>query len=893
VIGRTFSHFEITAKLGEGGMGAVYRAKDTRLGRDVAIKVLPEEFAAKGQRVERFRREARLLASLHHPHIASIFGLEQVGDESLLVLELVEGEELTALIARGPVPVEEACEIARQIAQGLEAAHAKGIIHRDMKPANIRLTQERQVKILDFGLARAFAESAPEPSGDTETEFAATLSSDSPADLTRPGVVMGTPAYMSPEQARGQNVDHRTDLWAFGVILFEMLSGRRLFQGETRTDITAAVLGGEIPWLELPARTPGFVRRLLRRCLERDPQRRLASAGYARLAIEDGLASPADATLSGAIAAAAEPRRWPRWGWPAGIAVAAFVVGSFIGPLSGWLGPRPTAQSKLPLRKLSVPLVPTGERTLMSHGPRISPDGTAVAYVDRGQVWLLDLAALEPRALGGTEGAVGPFWSPDSQWLGFLAGRSFVKIPRAGGRPVPLATLDDDVGSVAGGSAGWGGDVVAVGTTFSEMLQFPAAGGEIRTLMPNAPGDLDVHQVDALPDGRGWLFSLHAQNGEGNLGILEASGKRHDILSVDGDSFEGVTWSPTGHILFRRAQVASGIWALPFSLERMEVTGEPFLVAAGGHNPSVAADGTLTYRLAPAAPHSEIVWLDRSGNEIGVIAPAQTTYPWPDLSPDDAKVLLANGPPDSRDLYVYDTLTGLEQRVTFDKLIEYGGAWAPDGETIYYVEDGSYQLFEVSLVGGGEARLVHTGFMPSVTPGGEDLIYAHSATEKLDPNIVRRSRLEPDSEPVTLVATPGIDWFARVSPDGRYMVYASTESGREEIYLTTYPNGEGRWDVSHGGGGSNPRWRDDMKEILYTTADAIWSVEVELEGGIAIGRPRKLFERPTTRWSVSWPDGYDVTGDGERFVLLRPSTRDDLPPERIVVVQNWFAEFGR
>jgi len=338
--------------------------------------------------------------------------------------------------------------------------------------------------------------------------------------------------------------------------------------------------------------------------------------------------------------------------------------------------------------------------------------------------------------------------------------------------------------------------------------------------------------------------------------------------------------------------VAPGIWALPFSLDRMDATGEPFLVGPDGHNPSVAADGTLTYRLAPPAPPAEMVWLDREGRVTSVIASVATTYPFPALSPDATHVLLASGPPNDRDLYVYDAVTGLERRLTFDKIIEYGGVYSPDGETVYYFEDGSNRIFEIRLDGAGESRLVGNGLSAQVTPDGRDLVYGRTDQQRgLDITLVRRPLGGTVSDDVNLVATPGLDWYPAVSPDGRYLLYASTESGREEIYLTTYPDAKGRWEVSRGGG-SIPRWRNDMRKVFFTTTDAVMAVEVDLTRGVKIGRPRRLFDRPSTHWSASWPDGYDVTGDGKRFVMLRPSTRGDLPPSRIVIVQNWIAEFA-
>jgi len=880
LIGTQLGHYRITGHLGAGGMGEVYRARDEKLDRDVAIKLLPAAFDDDPERLARFEREAKLLAQLHHPNIASIFGIEEWNATRALVMELVEGPTLAERLLAGALPVREALAVALEIAEALETAHEKGIVHRDLKPQNVKAPEGGTVKVLDFGLAKAMDPLASGAASASQLAQSPTIT----FGATAQGVILGTAAYMSPEQARGLPVDKRADIWAFGVVLFEMLVGETAFAAATVPDTLAAVLTRELDWQRLPPSTPAPIRRLLRRCLARDPRERQRDIGDARLVIAEVLAGVDEASLAVAASPTTPAVRTPKpWIAAAGLLAGALAVVTFFSVFRA----TPTA---LPLRKFSVELTANGGRTLASHGPAISPDGTALAYVDDGRLWIRELGGLEPRPVDGGDGALNPFWSPDSAWLGFLQDRSFFRVPRGGGTATRMATLPDSVGGQAGGSAGWSADGrIAVGTTFTELLWFPEKGGELKTLRPGEEGELDVHEVATLPDGRGWLMTVHREEGEGFLTAFSSSGERYDLLAVPEDTFTGVTYSPSGHVLFRRVSVAEGIWALPFSLDRMQATGEPFLVGAGGFNPTLANDGTLAYREGEAAPSSELVWLDRAGRALGVVAETQTTMPFPQLSPDGRSVLLCNGPEHERDVWLFDTTTGLERRLTFDKFQEYGAVFSRDGRRVYFW-GGTMTTFALDL-DGGPSRPVAPALTLEEDPTGRDLVFARRGSGSgFELDLVRRPIDGEEADEEVLVATPGLEWSPQISPDGRFLLYASTESGSEEVYLTTYPRPTQRWEVSRGGG-AFPRWRGDGREIFYTTDDAIFAVDVDLAQTPRLGRPQKLFERPTTHWSSSWKDGFDVSADGQRFILLRP--RANAPRSRLVVVQNWFAQFAQ
>ncbi|HVS01733.1 MAG TPA: protein kinase, partial [Thermoanaerobaculia bacterium] len=599
MIGTRLAHFEITAKLGEGGMGEVWRAQDTRLGRQVAIKVLPERFVADPDRLARFEREARVLASLSHRNVA---GIHEVGEEAgrhYLVMELVEGETLAERIARGRLPPEEALPIALAIAEALEAAHARGIVHRDLKPANVKIEPGGRVKVLDFGLAKAL-EPAPGTPGATGLAHSPTLT----YQATQAGVLMGTAAYMSPEQARGQESDRRVDIWALGVVLFEMLTGRMAFPGDTISDTLASVLKTETDWKQLPPEVHPEIRRLLERCLEKDPDRRLHDIADARIVLADAVAGRLEEPV--VLAAGAEASASRSW-WV--VAAAAAVAGAAAAALAMWLA-RPPDPSP-PLRKLELPVAGAGELAASRVGPAISPDGRWVAYGSQGRLWLRDLEGVESLEVPGGEGAERPFWSPDSRWLAFGVGDRLVKFPIGGAGSVVVAKLPSSMSTVGGG--GWmpaGRIVFATGD--KGLFEVSEKGGDPRPLLEPGEGEQDFHNVAPLPDGRGVIFVVHRGEGIDTLELF-AEGKRKQLLRLPGETLYTPVYSPSGHVLYERATTVPGVWALPFSLDDLEVTGEPFLVAANASVPAAARDGTLVYVRGSSAALSRLAWVDRSG----------------------------------------------------------------------------------------------------------------------------------------------------------------------------------------------------------------------------------------------------------------------------------------
>ncbi|MCH7547928.1 MAG: serine/threonine-protein kinase [Candidatus Krumholzibacteriota bacterium] len=878
MIGRTIGNYEIKDKIGAGGMGEVFRARDTRLGRDVAVKVLPDSFAGDPDRLSRFEREAKLLAGLNHTNIGAIYGIEEADGARFLILELVEGEDLSKRLQRGAVPVEETLEIAGQIAEALEAAHEQGVIHRDLKPANIQLTRDGQVKVLDFGLAKALDSTGVDSAPDLT--HSPTLMASSP---TMAGVILGTAPYMSPEQARGKRVDKRSDIFSFGTVLYEMLTGSQLFLGETVSDTLAAVLRAEPSLQRLPTDTPGALRALIRRCLEKNPKRRLRDIGEARIVIEDIRSGKTPTEMLG------KPPARPGWFLPYGgwVATGVVVVVAVFAMMTTDRGPA----TELPLRKSTLPLDADDPSRASAFDPAISPDGRYVAYISQDQLWIRDLTAIESRALDGTDGAVRPFWSPDSEWIGFGDEGMLQKVSRQGGRPVPIGTFPAGLRLGASASAAWTPDGrIVIGPATAGLHIISAQGGEMTSFLPTAEKETDFHEVAALPDGNGWMFVIHNERGLGNLDILLPDGSRRALLRLD-DGIASPSYSPTGHIVFTRYGTTRGVWAVPFSLSNLERTGEPFLVAAGASHPSVATDGTLVYAHGVQAQQSQLVWFDRSGAEIGTVGRALATRrPYPVLSPDDRSILLAVTFGDAREMYVFDVASGNDRRLTFNSEREDMGSWHPDGKSVFYYENNSYTLHSLSLDGSFEPRSYENAIMAQSTPDGTQLVFCRQKPGKWDWDIFVMPLDGKEEDARELVATDGVDWWPKISPNGRYLLYVSNETGQNEVYATTFPNTGTRWQVSSSGG-EWPVWRADGREIFYTTRTTIMTVSANTEGGLTLGTPAKLFDRPSVNWSSRWADGFDVTNDGQRFIMLRHVQDESNVQPTIVITQNWFAEF--
>ncbi|HUG87259.1 MAG TPA: protein kinase, partial [Actinomycetota bacterium] len=802
MIGASLAHFEVIDKIGEGGMGEVYRARDTRLGREVAIKLLPQPFLEDPERLARFEREARLLASLNHPHIAAIHGVEEDAGRRFLVLELVEGETLAETLARGRIPVKEALEIGRQVAEALEAAHTRGIVHRDLKPSNVKRTPQGSVKVLDFGLAKALE---PEPGALPDLSRSPTLS----YQATRAGVILGTAAYMSPEQARGKPVDRRTDIWAFGCLLYEMLAGRAPFGGETVTDVFASIVHQEPEWERLPQETPRAVRRLLRRCLEKDPERRLHDIADARLEVEDAErpAVPGIAEAEGGL----EPRlrRWR----VAAIACAAILLG-LVGVIL-LLPERPGGVATV-VRTI-VPPPPGGRFHLFwtSPGPvAVSPDGSRLVYAVRDEqsvvrLWMRELGQLEARPLPGTEGANYPFWAPDGDEVGFFADGHLKKIDVGGGRPLTLAEAPNG----KGGSWSPEGVIVFAPTAQSGLVRVPATGG-----VPTAITELDRERGDNshrhprfLPGGRRFLFVARRVEAP----VLPGQELGHLLVgSLAGDEPREImrvatnTEYAAGHLLFVRN---GSLMALPFDAGKLEAVGDPLILAEGLLHSAWAAlavfsasgEGTLAYQTGhQMGEHRILEWRDRTGKVLGTVGEPEL-YTEVRLSPDGrlAAVGIVTGQSNDPDIWLWDLPRGVKTRFTFDGSRKCCFAWAPGGERIAWagsVTGGRADIYLGSVLGMDTSAVLWQDellkFPSSWTSDGRQLLYF--ANDGFSPWNLWRLPVEEGGAPGRMWESAFQHVFPTVSRDGRWLAYSSDESGRWEVYVTDFPESRRKWQVS-------------------------------------------------------------------------------------------------
>jgi serine/threonine protein kinase len=893
------AHYRLVEKIGEGGMGVVWKALDTTLDREVAVKILPDEFAGQPERLARFEREAKLLASLNHPHIAAIYGIHESEGRRFLAMELVPGEDLSQRLSRGPVPVGEALPVALQMATALEAAHESGVIHRDLKPANIKLAGGASpastttgsdapgstlaasgpgatasaatiggagVKILDFGLAKAMEESSPSP--DVTQSPTLTLAA------TQAGVILGTAAYMSPEQARGHAADRRADIWAFGVVLFEMLAGRRLFSGDTVSDTLAAVLRADPDFDDLPATTSPASRRLLTRCLDKDPRRRLQSMGEARIALEDILSGREETREVTTVAAAPPPRRLS----PVSL-FAGLVVGAVLATATFWaLNPAPPEP---PLRKIVLPL--QGDDSGLNAEPVISPDGSQIVFRSGRALWVRRLDQWESRELDGTEDAESPFWSPDSLWLGYGKDGKLWKYSIGGGQATALCDLPTDFGAGT-----WLPDgTILFAPNAGPMYAVSEKGGDPKVYLDIEEGKVsDFHEPGILPDGRGLVTVVHRRPEGADTIDLVVGGQRRTLLQLPETWLGYPSYAPTGHLLYERTRSNDGIWAVPFSLETLELTGEPFMAVAGGSAPSVSADGTLVH-LMGASGLFEMVWADRDGS-VGEIVGQQHDRIWfPALSPDERRVAVVGIENNNSDIWIHDIERGTKTRLTFDESRQIIPAWSPSGEEIAYLslDEGTPNLKLQSADGSGEARILAQGGNPSFSADGRYLAYDH---REEDGNFGLFYRtMDEEGESVPFLDTEADERTPRISPDGRFLAYRSDESGRAEIYIKRFPSSEGKWQVSVEGG-VHPRWNGSGDELFYVEGSFLMAVPVETEPALRLGTPQRLFS-----WSPSWilsNIAYEVTDDGTRFLLVRPvgSASDE---ESIRIVENWASEF--
>ena len=876
--GSTLSHYRIVSKIGAGGMGEVYRARDERLNRDVAIKILTEAFAQDSDRLTRFKREAQVLASLNHPNIASIYGLEESNGSLALAMELVEGPTLADRIAAGPIPLDESLIIARHIAAALEAAHERGIVHRDIKPANVKVTDETTVKVLDFGLAKVFADEAP----------AADLShSPTLVKGTQAGMILGTAAYMSPEQAKGKAVDKRSDIWSFGCVLFEMLTGKQTFSGETLTDILASVVRAEPDWNALPTSTPEAMRRLLRRCLTKDPKQRLRDIGEARITIENFQSGKSEAATEMTTRNKPPPLR-KNLLWAGAIALA-FILGG----LGMWLQ-RPVS-SELPLRKLELQV--PGLDLNLYHVYSISPNAKSIAYVSNHRLWIRDLDRLEPREVPNTENASHPFWSPDSAYLGYVIGKKMWKVSSAGAGTTAITDLPDIFSGA--GAASWRADGTIIFTTgHSGLMQVAAQGGDPTPLLDVGADEEDFHDASLLPDGRGVLFAVH-RSIQGVDTIAVFNGKsRKNLIQLEGQRISHPVYSRTGHILFERRLTNPGIWALPFSLSRLEVTGEPFLVVPGAVAPRVADDGTLVFGFGEAGAPTRLVWMDRAGKIVKNIQPDPLPFQLPSLrlSPDENQLVQATRESGKTDYWIVNLARGTRTRLTFDNSARgWFCGWTPDGQRVMYASGNTPPLYKIRLQaadGSGEAREFLSGLDASFSPDGKFVVYSAPERQQSQQDWdLWYVGTEPGAKPLPFLVTPKDQRYAEFSPDGNYVAYASNESGRYEVYVKPFPSGEGKSRVSIDGG-FVPRWSRRGDELFFASGNDIVAVHVQTKPTLVLGQPQKLFSRRPVAADrgEGFYDGYDVSADGQRFIMLQ-SDEQQTTNQKLIVIQNWFAEF--
>ena len=873
--GTRLGPYEVLAAIGAGGMGEVYRARDTKLHRDVAIKVLPDLFAADPERLARFEREAQVLASLNHPNIAHVYGVEGAA----LIMEFVDGEDLSQRLSRGAIPIDEALPIAKQIVDALEAAHEQGIVHRDLKPANIKIRPDGAIKVLDFGLAKALD---PSSSASAAPALENSPTFTSPAAMTQMGVVLGTAAYMAPEQAKGRAVDKRADIWAFGCVFFELLAGRGPFAGDELTEIIAAVVKDEPSWSLLPPATPPAIRALLRRCLIKDPKLRLRDIGDARAALNE----PADAVATAAPAAARSAWR------TVGLAVGALLLAVGASGATWWWMMRDAPA--MPVRRFLLATPPLG-----GFGQRefsISPDGSRVAYAVAGKLYVWHLSELTPRvvtdiAQSGIGQIPAPFWSPDGTSVAYAAAGRLWRVSLRDGQPTAVCTVR---GEVVGGA--WRSDgTIVFPVTRGPMYQVPALGGEPSVLIPLVAGqDVDFHQPSVLPDGASLVYALHGREGTTTFEVF-AGGARKTVFRAPSKP-RSVTqvlnlpsYSPTGHLVFRQDDGNIGVWAVPFSVSRLETTGAPFLVTAGARNPGVAADGTLIYAPTQDGGPTQLVWLRADGTLERRVGDVRQAIDRPALAPDGRRIAFAATDNNNSDIWVVDPDKGSTQ-ITSTPIDENAPAWMPDGRTLAYTcpTDKGTAICAKAADGSGDSRvLVERAATPVFSPDGRYMVFLTS--DRADAGMMLWKLDE--QAPRLFLPAMNVSYPGGFSADGRYFAYTSFERSEPRIYLRRFPAGDRQWEV--------PRivtefviWPGGGKELFALIGrnldNALTAIPILATGDApSFGTPRTLFK--TTTESLS--NGFVVTADGTRILTVQHQVTD-APKTGIVVVQNWSAEFS-
>jgi len=899
-VGTQLGSHEITGLLGKGGMGEVYRARDLKLKREVAIKILPEEFSCDADRVNRFQREAQVLASLNHPNIAQIYGLEQSGASNCIVMELVEGETLAERIASGPVAADDAMQIAKQLIDALEAAHDRGIVHRDLKPANIKLTHDGKVKVLDFGLAKALDDANETP-----------VLSHSPTKLSGSmvGVVLGTAAYMSPEQARGKVVDARTDIWAFGCILFEMLSGRQVFAGDTTTEIIAKVLEREPDWGCLPVHTAHSTRLLLEATLNKDPKLRVRNIVDARLFLN--LASRPETSTS-VIQSPRSRRRATVVAAVLGVLPVATAI-----PAALYFVRRPAEAPEMRFEMLAPSL------SLFNGFPlAISPDGSHIAYTaisgGKKSIWIRPINSLTAQQLPGTDNGDNPFWSPDSRYVAFFSDGNLKKIDVAGGPATTICATFTNGGT-------WNRDGIIL-VTASQTAGLPgiarvsSSGGELtQVTRPDASRKEVAHfQPQFLPDGKHFLYlTVTPENPQALAGTIYAasldSKETTKILTFGAGTYDiPPRYVEPGYLLFTRNGT---LLAQPFDAEHLKVTGEAStLVERSGF--FAASNNILIYQKDPlqaaAFGLQQLTWFDRKGNPVGKIAMPSDYREGLELSPDGhrAAVSIASntGAVLGQDIWILDLDRSVPNRMTFDSSYNNGAVWAPDGTRIAFgssrggglVPD---KVFRKMAAGVGNDELLHafeSGDGIYLEDWSRDSQHIMLELTKISRVIIDLwdLPLSGDKKPFAYLKSPYDKLQAKFSPNGHFVAYSTNESGIYQIVVQTFPDPNGgKWQIT-ANGGMEPRWRRDGRELYYLSLDGkLMAATVRVDSTFQSDQPVMLFQTPLSlQLSIPFPTRYDVMADGQRFLMpvpVSPQSNTSDTNTTLVAVINWTNAFRK
>ena len=899
IIGSTISHYKILEKLGEGGMGVVYKAEDTKLNRQVALKFLADHLLSDGEAKERFLREAQAAAALHHPNVCPVYEIDEVAGKTFLAMAFLKGETLEQLIARGPLPIKDALDIARQTAEGLQAAHAEAVVHRDIKPANILVSPEGRPTIMDFGLARL-----------TEA-----------SRLTKVDTAMGTVAYMSPEQAQGMEVDHRSDVWSLGCVLYEMVSGQRPFLGQYDQALFYEIVHEQVaPLTSVRAGVPMELEFIVGKCLAKDREDRHQAAK--EVAVD--LRNLAEKLKSGRSTIL---RTTQMTG-----AVPALAGGQTVNPAQAL----PSDSVVVPRRRQQVlvgllamvtlvavvlallhfaatpdaPERAVARFSFTSAGAsqtEISPDGKHILYVagtrGRSTLWVRSLASESVRELAGTEGVLGAFWSPDSRIVGFGTSVELKRVSLDGGSPVTLARLPSIGGGFYGGNRFSGGTWSPDGQriVFSAgylLYEIAAVGGDPMLLFEREEeGRRYYSHPRFLPPNEGKQAITYTAAADGRdvmLAVMDfESGERRELVA----GWQGF-YAPVGFLLYAPADNDGGdLRALPFSIRSLSATGEPFPINAAGLWPSVSESGTLTFLDSSSASGARsLAWRDRQGSLIALVGQPQGYMNMPSLSPDGRRVAVRSRESGAQDIWVQDLVRSTKTRLTFNTRINVQPTWSPSGRDVLYESRATGKVTIESKPADGTGEAIILVESPSIlanpawSPDGRYVVYQNNNPEGVtDIHYLEAPPNGTTSEPVAFLDTPARERVPKVSPDGRFLAYLSDESGRDEVYVRPFPSGAGRWQA-YVDGGTQPLWSPDGSELFFVDDGAMMTVPVSTQPTLTLGQPQLLFESEDLLGP--YPSlTYDVSPDAQRFLTITPFRDENAPSPAIRIVLNWYEEF--